>query len=150
MTNLAQVVSTFDASPPTFRGEGANDDAIRELEEMAGMPLPHDVATLVRRYGSAFGIVGFALELDLNNELEDYREKLRGLLVLGSDGGGNVYACDVGGALGCGVGVVIMTSMGELDPNTARVVGTDLADVLLKLLAKVDLFECPKVCDTRR
>lgn len=83
--------------------EGATDDAIEAAESTLGSPLPHDYRSVLREHDGGEGWVGDGAYLRLwpiaevvtKHEQLDPGQLVPGVLLIGSDGGGEVYGIDM-------------------------------------------------------
>lgn len=84
------------------RRDGASDESILALERAIGMPVPADYAQCLRKFDGGEGLVGDSLYLVLwgatevarLNEAYQAKEYVPGLILFGSDGGGEAFAFD--------------------------------------------------------
>lgn len=82
---------------------GASDNAIAQCQAVAGVELPPEYVQFVKRSNGAEGFVGESSYLMLwpveelleMNEAYEIKEYAPGLLLFGSDGGGEAYAFDL-------------------------------------------------------
>jgi hypothetical protein len=79
----------------------ATDGDISALEQFVGGPLPRTYLTLLREHDGAEGWIGNsyvafwpAVEVPLDNETIDAATHVPGLLLFGTDGGGEAYGFD--------------------------------------------------------
>jgi hypothetical protein len=92
---LDQLLAEFSACEP-----GA-PDALARLAQFAGRPLPPDFISFLRSYGGGEGFIGdnyvmlwSASDIPKLNEAYNVSEFAPGLMLFGSDGGGEGYAFD--------------------------------------------------------
>jgi hypothetical protein len=93
---LDDVLKRFDGNPP------AGADAIRQFESESGHHLPQDYVAFLQRSDGGEGFVGNAYlmlwrvgELREMNEAYAVQEFAPGLLLIGSDGGGEAIGYDM-------------------------------------------------------
>jgi len=128
--DVARLLTKFNARGP------AREELIREFEDKAGFELPGDYKQFLRRADGGEGFVGHAYlilwpveQLQELNDAYQVEEYASGLLLFGSDGGGEAYAFDTRAA---GKPIVSVPFVG-MERQLARAMGADFREFLERL-----------------
>lgn len=148
------IVSRLSALPPTvlFRDRAATDEQIREIEERNGVNLPEDLRqTLlfsdgigIQSTGTGFDLYG-AHDLAWTSSEPGYRERLAGMLLLGTDGEGSVYFADPRNRLGRGAFSIFLVPMSDLHTESSRFVASSFTEAVETILSGTDLYKRPEL-----
>ncbi len=150
------IVARLSALPSTvlFRDPGATDAQIHEVEERNGVTLPDDLRDTLK-FSNGIGIESTGTGLSLYNAHDlawtssepGYRERLAGMLLLGTDGEGSVYFADPGNRLGRGTFAVFLVRMSDLHLESSKFVGASFTEAVETVLAGTDLYKRPELRD---
>ncbi len=135
-----------------LRDRGATVAEIAEIERRNGVTLPDDLRETLL-FSNGLGIESAGTSLDLYNARDlawtssapDYRERLAGMLLLGTDGKGSVYFADPENRLGRGNFAVYLVRMSDLHLQSSRFLGRSFSDAVETILAGTDLYKLPEL-----
>lgn|GEM_PF-2483077 len=124
-------------------------DDVAALERELGVRLPEDYLQLLlasnggsingRRASINLESAQGVLDLNLDG---GYRDELPGMVVVGDNGGGELYFYDPTNQLGKGVNALFLVGMADLDPAAATFVARNLGEAMDRVYAG-DAFRRP-------